>query len=66
MFAGAVKLTVALPLLPLVTATPVGVPGSVGGVTGGVTGAIAAGVTAEDAAEAGPVPMAFVAVTVNV
>ena len=65
-FVGAVKLTVAVPLLPVVTATPVGAPGSVGGVTGGVTGASAAGVTAEDAAEAVPVPMAFVAATVNV
>ena len=53
MLAGAVKLTVALPL-PLVTATPVGVPGS------------AAGVTAFEALDAVPVPMAFVAITVNV
>ena len=54
MLAGAVKLTVALPL-PLVTATPVGVPG-----------ALAASVTAEEAPDAVPAPMAFVAVTVNV
>jgi hypothetical protein len=51
--AGSVKLTVALPL-PLVTATPVGVPGSGGSVT------------AAEAPDAAPVPMAFVAVTVNV
>ena len=43
----------ALPL-PLVTATPVGVPGSATGVTG------------EEAPDAVPVPMAFVAATVNV
>jgi hypothetical protein len=51
--AGSVKLTVALPL-PLVTATPVGVPGRGGSVT------------AAEAPDAVPVPMAFVAVTVNV
>ena len=51
--AGSVKLTVALPL-PLVTDTPVGVPGNGGSVT------------AEEAPEAVPVPMAFVAVTLNV
>ena len=51
---GAVKLTVALPLLPL-AAMPVGVPG-----------AIAAGVTAAEALEAVPGPTPFVAVTVNV
>jgi hypothetical protein len=33
---------------------------------GGVTGASAAGVTAAEALDAVPVPMAFVAVTVNV
>jgi hypothetical protein len=65
-FVGAVKLTVALPLMPVVTATPIGAPGSVGGVTGGVTGASAAGVTAAEALDAVPVPMAFVAATVNV
>ena len=51
--AGSVKLTVALPL-PLVTATPVGVPGSGGSVT------------AADAPDAVPVPRAFVAVNVIV
>ena len=53
-FAGAVKLTVAPPLLP-VAETPVGAPG-----------AMAAGVTADEALEAAPVPMALVAVTVKV
>ena len=51
---GAVKLTVALPLLP-VAEIPVGAPG-----------AIAAGVTADDALEAVPVPTELVAVTVKV
>ena len=51
---GAVKLTVALPLLPLAE-IPVGAPG-----------AIAAGVTADDALEAAPVPTELVAVTVKV
>jgi hypothetical protein len=51
---GAVKLTEALPLLPL-AAMPVGVPG-----------AIAAGVTEDDALEAVPVPTELVAVTVKV
>ena len=49
---GGVKLTVALPL-PLVTATPVGVPGSVG-----------VGVTGAEALEELPEPLPFVAVTV--
>ena len=53
-FVGAVKLTVALPLLT-VAEIPVGVPG-----------ALAASVTAEEAPDAVPAPMAFVAVTVNV
>jgi len=48
-----VKLTVALPL-PLVTATPVGVPGSA-----------AVGVTVEDAIEELPAPLPFVAATVK-
>ena len=51
---GTVKLTVALPLLP-VAEIPVGAPG-----------AIAAGVTADDALEAVPVPTELVAVTVKV
>ena len=51
---GAVKLTEALPLLPL-PVMPVGVPG-----------AVVAGVTADEALEAVPVPTTFVAVTVNV
>jgi hypothetical protein len=51
---GAVKLTVALPLLP-VALSPVGAPGTV-----------AAGVTEDEALEAVPVPTAFVAVTVKV
>ena len=50
---GSVKVTVAWPL-PAVADTPVGMPGT------------AAGVAAVDGAEAGPVPMALVAVTVNV
>ena len=54
LLAGAVKLTVALPLLP-VAEIPVGAPG-----------AIAAGVTADDALEAVPVPTELVAVTVMV
>ena len=53
-FVGAVKLTVALPLL-LVAEILVGTPG-----------AIAAGVTADDALEAAPVPTELVAVTVKV
>ena len=53
-FAGAEKLTVALPLLP-VAKTPVGAPG-----------AIAAGVTADEAADALPVAAPLVAATVNV
>jgi len=53
-FVGAVKLTVALPLLP-VAEILVGTPG-----------AIAAGVTADDALEAVPVPTELVAVTVKV
>ena len=51
---GAVKLTVALPLV-LVAEILVGTPG-----------AIAAGVTADDALEAAPVPTELVAVTVKV
>ena len=51
---GAVKLTVALPLLPLAE-IPVGAPGAIG-----------AGVTEDDAVEAVPVPIALVAVTVKV
>jgi hypothetical protein len=51
--AGAVHDTVACPA-PAVAVTPVGAPGA------------AAGVTALDAADAGPVPAEFVAVTVNV
>ena len=53
-FVGAVKLTVALPLLPLAEIL-VGVPGTV-----------AAGVTEDDAVEAVPVPIALVATTVKV
>ena len=53
-FVGAVKLTVALPLLT-VAEIPVGVPGTV-----------AAGVTADDAVEAVPVPTELIAVTVKV
>jgi hypothetical protein len=55
-FAGAVKLTVALPLLT-VALMPVGVPGAV---------TVSAGVTAEEAPDAVPVPMALDAVTVKV
>ena len=51
---GAVKLTVALPLLPLAL-IPVGTPG-----------AVIAGVTGADAVELVPVPTALVATTVNV
>jgi hypothetical protein len=51
--AGAVKLTVAW-ALPATAVTPVGAPGTV------------AGVTLLDTADAGPVPIALVAVTVNV
>ena len=54
LLAGAVKLTVALPLLPLAE------------ILVGAPGAIAAGVTADDALEAVPVPMELVAVTVKV
>jgi hypothetical protein len=53
-FVGAVKLTVALPLLT-VALIPVGVPG-----------AVAAGVTEDEALEVVPVPTALVAVTVKV
>jgi hypothetical protein len=53
-FVGAVKLTVALPLLP-VALIPVGVPG-----------AVTAGVTDDDAVEAVPVPTELVATTVKV
>ena len=52
---GAVHDTVAEPF-PATADTPVGAPGTVG----------ALGVTAFDAADAGPVPIAFVAATVNV
>jgi hypothetical protein len=52
---GAVHDTVAL-LLPAVVVTLVGAPGAVG----------ALGVTEFDGADAGPVPMALVALTVNV
>jgi len=51
--AGGVKLTVAW-ALPGVALTPVGAPGAADGVTG------------VEAPEAGPVPIPFVAVTVNV
>ena len=54
LLAGAVKLTVALPLLP-VAEIPVGTPGAIG-----------AGVTADEAVEAVPAPTEFVAVTVKV
>ena len=53
-FVGAVKLTNALPLLP-VAEIPVGRPG-----------AVIAGVTADDGVELGPVPTALVAVTLKV
>ena len=53
-FVGAVKLTVALPLLTLAL-IPVGVPG-----------AVAAGLTEDDALDAVPVATEFVAVTVKV
>ena len=52
---GAVQLTVACPF-PGVALTFVGTPGTVG----------AAGVTAVDGLDSGPVPTAFVALTVNV
>jgi hypothetical protein len=42
--------------LPAIAVTPVGAPGTVG----------ALGVTLPDGADAGPVPMLFVALTVNV
>ena len=51
--AGVVKLTVAL-ALPAFAVTPVGAPGTV------------AGVTALEGLDAGPVPTALVAFTVNV
>ncbi len=51
--AGAMNVTVAC-AVPAVALTPVGAPGTV------------VGVTAFDAADAGPVPMALVAVTVKV
>ena len=51
--AGATKATLTCEL-PIVPTTPVGAPGTV------------AGITALDGADAGPVPDAFVAVTVNV
>ena len=54
MFVGAVKLTVALPLLPLAL-IPVGRPGAIG-----------AGVTGADAVELVLVPAALVAVAVKV
>ena len=54
--AGAVQVTVAL-ASPAVADAAVGAPGTV---------AAAVGVTAVEAAEAAPVPMALVAVTVNV
>jgi len=50
---GAVQVTTAL-VFPGVAVTDVGAPGG------------AAGITAADGADAGPVPMAFVAVTVKV
>ena len=53
---GAVKDAVA-EALPATAVTPVGAPGTV---------ACATGVTGLDAPEAGPVPAAFVALTVNV
>lgn len=52
-FVGAVQLTVAC-ALPAVALTPVGAPG------------VAEGVTALEGADAGPVPIALVAVTVKV
>jgi hypothetical protein len=56
LLAGAVQLTVAL-ALPADAMTPAGAPGT-------VTAAV--GVTADDAADAGPAPIALLAVTVNV
>jgi hypothetical protein len=53
-FVGAVKLTIALPLLPLAL-IPVGRPG-----------VVIAGVTADDGVELAPMPTALVAVTVKV
>ena len=53
-FVGAVKLTVALPLLTIAEIL-VGTPGAIG-----------AGVTADDALEELPAPLPFVAVTVKV
>ena len=53
-FAGAVKLTVALPLLTIAE------------ILVGTPGAVVAGVTAAEALEAVPVPTLFVAVTVKV
>ena len=55
-FDGAVQVTDAVPL-PAVAVTPVGAAGAVPGTTG---------VTALEAAEAGPVPTPFVAVTLKV
>ena len=55
LFAGALQVSVAL-ALPGVAAAAVGAAGAVG----------AEGVTGFDAADAGPVPTALVAVTVNV
>ena len=54
MFVGAVKLTIALPLLPLAE------------ILVGTPGAVAAGVTADAALVAVPVPTALVATTVKV
>jgi hypothetical protein len=54
--AGALNVTVAC-ALPAVAVTPVGAPGAVTG---------ASGVTLFEGADAGPVPTAFVAVTVKV
>jgi hypothetical protein len=56
LLAGAVKVTVAL-ALPAVAVPMVGAPGTV---------ALATGVTLLEAADAGPVPSALVAVTVKV
>jgi hypothetical protein len=53
-FVGAVKLTVALPLLPLAE------------ILVGTPGAVIAGVTADDALDAVPVPTRLVATTVKV
>ena len=53
-FVGAVKLTVALPVLPIAE------------ILVGTPGAVNAGVTGEDALEELPAPLPFVAVTVQV